>query len=88
MADWLDQIPQLPQRQDSLADQLHDLHIVATRLGMYDAADWLARMTRWLPKKRRETVGGYSSSGRPASDLRPPPRGPGAGVPDVAGRDL
>ncbi len=34
-------IQQQPQRQDSLAEQLHDLCIVATRLGMYDAVDWL-----------------------------------------------
>lgn len=34
-------IPQQPQRQDSLLDQLEELHIAATRLGMYDAADWL-----------------------------------------------
>lgn len=32
---------QQPQRQDSLTDQLRDLHRVAARLGMYDAADWL-----------------------------------------------
>jgi hypothetical protein len=32
---------QRPQRQDSLTDQLIDLHRVAARLGMYDAADWL-----------------------------------------------
>lgn len=32
---------QQPQRQDSLEDQLTDLHILATRYGMYDAADWL-----------------------------------------------
>lgn len=30
-----------PQRQDSLADQLRDLHHLAARVGMYDAADWL-----------------------------------------------
>lgn len=33
--------PQEPQRQDSLAEQLKDLHILAARYGMYDAADWL-----------------------------------------------
>jgi hypothetical protein len=37
----LEQIPKLPQRQDDLTSQLIDLKIVATRLGMYDAADWL-----------------------------------------------
>lgn len=34
-------IKQQPQRQDSLSEQLDDLHRVAARLGMYDAADWL-----------------------------------------------
>ena len=32
---------QLPQRQDSLMDQLYDLKFIANRLGMYDAADYL-----------------------------------------------
>lgn len=31
----------LAQRQDSVADQLRDLVAVATKLGMYDAADWI-----------------------------------------------
>lgn len=31
-------IPQLPQRQDSVTEQLRDLFSVANRLGMYDAA--------------------------------------------------
>jgi len=36
----LAQIPSLPQRQDGcLEDQLDDLLKVATKLGMYDAAD-------------------------------------------------
>jgi hypothetical protein len=35
------EIPQQPQRQDSLNEQLHDLVKVANRLGMYDAADSL-----------------------------------------------
>lgn len=34
-------IPELPQRQDSLNSQLSDLRAVANRLGMYDAADLL-----------------------------------------------
>lgn len=29
------------QRQDSETEQLYDLWMVATKLGMYDAADWL-----------------------------------------------
>jgi len=36
-----EKIPELPQRQDSLVDQLEDLIAVANRLGMYDAADWV-----------------------------------------------
>lgn len=34
-------IPRLPQRQDSEQQQLTDLIQVANRLGMYDAADFL-----------------------------------------------
>ena len=34
-------IPQQIQRQDSLTDQVRDLHRIAARLGMYDAADFL-----------------------------------------------
>lgn len=34
---------QQPQQQDSLNDQLWDLHLAANRLGMYDAADWLLK---------------------------------------------
>jgi hypothetical protein len=37
----LPRIPRQTQRQDSLQDQLRDLHIIAARLGCYDAADWL-----------------------------------------------
>lgn len=37
---------QLPQRQDSLSDQLRDLHMLAARYGMYDAADWLWKRMR------------------------------------------
>jgi hypothetical protein len=37
----LKQIPKLPQRQDATTDQLQDLRLVANRLGMYDAADYL-----------------------------------------------
>ena len=35
-------IPRLPERQDSLTDQLRDLQSVAARLGMQDAANFLA----------------------------------------------
>ena len=34
-------IPRCPQRQDSVLSQLHDLRLVADRLGMYDASDWV-----------------------------------------------
>ncbi len=40
------EIPQLPQRQDSTSDQLEDLVKVAERLGMYDAADYIRNRTR------------------------------------------
>lgn len=39
----LGRLEQQPQRQDSLNDQLSDLAHVANRLGMYDAADYIAR---------------------------------------------
>lgn len=39
-------LPQQPQRQDSLNDQLVDLLALANRAGMYDAADFLARYIR------------------------------------------
>lgn len=32
-------IRQLSQRQDSLREQMADVHVAATRLGCYDAAD-------------------------------------------------
>ena len=41
----LNEIPKLPQRQDALNDQLKDLVLVANRLGMYDAADWVRLQT-------------------------------------------
>lgn len=42
MTDWKEQIKkieQCPQRQDSLTNQIEDLHFVANKLGFYDAAD-------------------------------------------------
>jgi hypothetical protein len=39
---WLPIIPAMNQRQDSLMNQLEDLIVVANRLGMQDAASWLA----------------------------------------------
>lgn len=41
MTEYLKNIEHQEQRQDSLLDQLRDLAVVADRLGMYDAADFL-----------------------------------------------
>ena len=41
----LKDLQQLPQRQDSVHDQLLDLIAVANRLGMYDAADLLREIS-------------------------------------------
>lgn len=46
-------IPLLPQRQDSLSDQLDDLERVATRLGMYDAADFIHKASGLVPRARQ-----------------------------------
>lgn len=46
----VDQIAKQPQRQDSVLDQLRDLMIVANRLGMCDAANFLARTIECQPK--------------------------------------
>ena len=45
----LDNIQSLPQRQDSVADQLADLRLVANKLGMYDAADAIKQWCKELP---------------------------------------
>lgn len=37
-------VPQQPQRQDSTAAQLADLHVFANRLGLYDAADVIKKI--------------------------------------------
>ena len=41
-------MPQQPQRQDDLSNQLLDLRAIANRCGLYDAADYL-RNTLNLP---------------------------------------
>lgn len=43
MSDILDLVPKLTQRQDDVLSQLQDLHRVANKMGMYDAADALAQ---------------------------------------------
>lgn len=40
----LEGLPRRPQSQQSLKDQLAELHPVAVRLGLYDAADFLQRI--------------------------------------------
>jgi hypothetical protein len=40
---WL-AIPSQPQRQDSIAEQLDELRLVAIHLGMYDALDYIQRL--------------------------------------------
>ena len=42
-------IPVIPKRQDSVADQLADLVLVANKLGMYDAADAIKQFAKKLP---------------------------------------
>jgi hypothetical protein len=37
-------IPQQPQAQYSLTQQLSELRVAARRLGLYDAEEWLARL--------------------------------------------
>lgn len=37
------EIPQSPQRQDSLDHQMQDVYAAAVRLGCYAAADWINR---------------------------------------------
>jgi hypothetical protein len=37
----LQKVPQLPQRQDSLNDQMNDLYHIANKFGFYDAADYI-----------------------------------------------
>ncbi len=49
--DVLNEIPKHSQRQDALNDQLKDLVLVANRLGMSDAADWV-RMHLDKPRQR------------------------------------
>lgn len=47
--DMLAKVPEMAQRQDSVTEQVKDLLAVATKMGMYDARDWLreAFFARW-----------------------------------------
>lgn len=42
------------QSQESLDDQLKDLHVLATRFGLYDAADWLKDLVSYHERFRRD----------------------------------
>lgn len=44
--DWKEELKKIdrencPQRQDSLTDQMRDLHLIANKFGFYDAADYI-----------------------------------------------
>lgn len=43
-------LPTLPQRQDSVSEQLSDLQTVANRLGMFDAADAIRQWCENMPE--------------------------------------
>lgn len=49
----LQAIPQQDQQQGALVDQLSDLKLAATKLGLYDAADYLERKIRPVLDKER-----------------------------------
>jgi len=52
MSNWKEQlkkVEQCPQRQDSLIDQMQDLHYIANKFGFYDAADSIKR--RFMEKR-------------------------------------
>jgi len=48
----LKKIEQCPQRQDATLCQLEDLIIIANKLGFYDAADYIQRITDRINNSR------------------------------------
>lgn len=46
----LNEIPTWPQRQDSVAEQLADLRIIANKLGFHDAADAIGQWCESMPE--------------------------------------
>jgi len=46
----LQNLPSYPQSQESVAEQLASLVLVANRLGLYDAADAIKQMNSRLPE--------------------------------------
>jgi uncharacterized protein (DUF934 family) len=47
-ADRVSQGVAATQSQEGLDDQLKDLHILAVRFGLYDAADWLKDLVGYI----------------------------------------
>ena len=47
----LENLPSLEQRQDTTNEQLADLYIVANKLGMYNAADFIAHTLENIERK-------------------------------------
>lgn len=41
--EYIQKIPSMPQSQESAFDQLKELILIANRVGLYDAADWIQR---------------------------------------------
>lgn len=42
------------QSQENMDDQLKDLHVLATRFGLYDAADWLKELLGHRERYQRD----------------------------------
>jgi hypothetical protein len=53
----LAKIPEMAQRQDSTTEQINDLLKVATKLGMYDARDWIEQT--FYDKRNKSVLFGY-----------------------------
>jgi len=47
LAEIIANIPQQPQVQYSLAEQIHDLIVIANKVGLYDASDYLHRQLEY-----------------------------------------
>ena len=56
LAKAIEAMPKQDQRQDSLMDQLEDLSLVAVRLGMYDASDYLRKVTWRKSEETSQTI--------------------------------
>lgn len=57
--DLLRSIPQQPQVQSALNDQIDALRMLATKFGLYDAADYLSSLSNGrIPRDASEVAGG------------------------------